>query len=74
MIKETATSEPFSAPARASGFELRKGFQAAQNTTCSVPVDRKSALRGGLSKAGKDSQRLSPVLLARRVFLSIGNA
>jgi len=28
----------FTAPARASGFELRKVFQAAQNTTCRFPA------------------------------------
>lgn len=28
----------FQAPARASGFELRKAFQAAQNTTCWFPA------------------------------------
>ncbi|MDR7210192.1 hypothetical protein J2W48_002132 [Flavobacterium piscis] len=28
----------FPAPARASGFELRKVFQAAQNTTCRFPA------------------------------------
>ncbi|SFS52261.1 hypothetical protein SAMN05660206_102360 [Sphingobacterium wenxiniae] len=41
-------------PARASGFEARNGFRVPQNITCSVRVNRKSALRVGLGKAEKN--------------------
>src|SRR5690606_29358724 len=41
-------------PARASGFEARNGFRVPQNITCSVRVNRKSALRVGLDKAEKN--------------------
>jgi len=37
--RKKLTSEVFLPPARASGFELRKFFSAAQNTTCRVPVN-----------------------------------
>src|SRR5690606_1430111 len=43
----------FQPPARASGFEVRNLFRASQNITCSVRVNRKSALRIGLGKAEK---------------------
>lgn len=38
----------------ASGFEARNGFRVPQNITCSVRVNRKSALRDGLGKAEKN--------------------
>lgn len=41
-------------PTRASGFEARNGFRVPQNITCSVRVNRKSALRVGLGKAEKN--------------------
>src|SRR5690606_7496373 len=44
----------FQPPARASGFEVRNLFRASQNITCSVRVNRKSALRVGLGKAEKN--------------------
>src|SRR5690606_23430813 len=55
ISNKTPTSEGVSKlPARASGFEARNGFRVPQNITCSVRVNRKSALRVGLGKAEKN--------------------
>src|SRR5690606_4921139 len=48
----------------ASGFEVRNLFRASQNITCSVRVNRKSALRVGLDKAEKNGfEPFHPLML-----------
>src|SRR5690606_14256590 len=65
ISNKTPTSEGVSKPpARASGFEARNGFRVPQNITCSVRVNRKSALRVGLDKAEKNGfEPFHPLML-----------